>query len=107
VSTIQIRVLCFHVPSFVTTIIFVLKQTTFMFVAMAPLQIPLNIKFQFMFPTITHVGANVELPSVEMSSMNVQIFKVPSSSTTLCLFMFEASCKSHLNFLLKLQNLFN
>jgi hypothetical protein len=75
---------------------FVLKQTTFMFVVMAPFQIPLNIKFQFMFSTITHVGANVELLSVEMFSMNVQIFKVPSSSTTLCFLMFEAQCKSRL-----------
>lgn len=68
-----------------------------MFVVMAPFQIPLNIMFQFMFSTITHVGVDVEFPSVEMSSMNVQIFKVPSPSTTLCLFMFEAPCKSHLN----------
>jgi hypothetical protein len=67
-----------------------------MFVAMAPFQIPLNIKFQFMFSTITHVGANAELPSVEMSFVNVQIFKGPSSSTTLCLSMFEAPCKSRL-----------
>jgi hypothetical protein len=72
-----------------------------MCVVMAPFQIPLNIMFQIMFSTITHVRANVGFPSVEMFSMNVQIFKVLSSSTTLCLFMFEAPCKSHLNKILE------